>query len=73
MILELIERLAREAEKRGLEFLVIGGQAVIHHGYERMTTDVDSTGRTWSPSSCMRPQVRSDRTRRKTGPTFSNL
>jgi len=41
MILELIERLAREAEKRGVEFLVIGGQAVIHHGYERMTTDVD--------------------------------
>jgi hypothetical protein len=41
MILELIERLAREAEKRGVEFLVIGGHAVVHHGYERMTTDVD--------------------------------
>lgn len=41
MILELIERLAREAEKRGVEFLVIGGQAMIHHGYERLTMDVD--------------------------------
>lgn len=41
MILELIERIAREAEKRGVEFLVIGGHAVVHHGYERMTTDVD--------------------------------
>ena len=41
MILELIERLAREAEKRNVEFLVIGGHAVVHHGYERMTTDVD--------------------------------
>jgi hypothetical protein len=30
MILELIERLAREAEKRGVEFLVIGGHAVVH-------------------------------------------
>jgi hypothetical protein len=41
MILEFIERLAREAEKRSIDFLVIGGPAVIHHGYERMTTDID--------------------------------
>jgi hypothetical protein len=32
MILELIERLAREAEKRGVEFLVIGGHAVVRPG-----------------------------------------
>jgi hypothetical protein len=32
MILELIEHLAREAEKRGAEFLVIGGHVVVHHG-----------------------------------------
>ena len=41
MTLELIERLSGEAGKRGLEFLLIGGQAVIHHGYPRMTIDVD--------------------------------
>lgn len=39
--LELIERLVREAERRGVEFLVIGGQAVVHHGYERLTMDGD--------------------------------
>ncbi len=41
MTLELIERLSGAAGKRGLEFLLIGGQAVIHHGYQRMTIDVD--------------------------------
>jgi len=41
MILELIERLSNEAGKRGLDFLLIGGHAVIHHGYPRMTLDVD--------------------------------
>ena len=42
--LELIERLTSEAEKRGLEFLLIGGQAMIQHGYERLTLDVDFLG-----------------------------
>ncbi len=41
MTLELIERLTSEAGKRGLEFLLIGGHAVIQHGYQRMTVDVD--------------------------------
>lgn len=41
MILELIERLAREAGKHDLDFLIIGGHAVAHHGYARMTLDVD--------------------------------
>ena len=41
MTLEFIERLTSEAGKRGLEFLLIGGHAVIQHGYQRMTVDVD--------------------------------
>ena len=41
MTLELIERLTGEAGKRGLDFLLIGGHAVIQHGYQRMTVDVD--------------------------------
>lgn len=41
MIVEFIERLAREASGRGLDFLIIGGHAVAHHGYARMTLDVD--------------------------------
>lgn len=41
MTLELIERLTREAGKRGVDFLVIGGHAVAHHGYERLTLDID--------------------------------
>lgn len=41
MTLELIERLTSEAGKRGLDFLLIGGHAVIQHGYQRLTVDVD--------------------------------
>jgi len=41
MIVELIERLTREAAKQNLEFLLIGGHAVGYHGYARMTLDVD--------------------------------
>ncbi len=41
MILELIERLTREAGSRGLDFLLIGGHALAHHGYIRMTRDID--------------------------------
>ncbi len=44
MTLELIERLSSEAGKWGLEFLLIGGQAMIQHGYERLTLDVDFLG-----------------------------
>jgi len=36
-----MERLAREAARRTADFLVIGGHAVIHHGYVRMTLDID--------------------------------
>ena len=45
MILQLIERLTREASSQGLDFLLIGGQAVIHHGYVRMTLDLDLLAR----------------------------
>ncbi len=41
MILELIDRLAREAAKLELEFLLIGGHAVARHGHPRMTLDID--------------------------------
>jgi hypothetical protein len=41
MILEFIERLVRKASGKGLDFLIIGGHAVAHHGYARMTLDVD--------------------------------
>jgi len=41
MTLELIERLTREARGMDVAFLVIGGHAVAHHGYERLTLDID--------------------------------
>jgi hypothetical protein len=37
----LFEQLSQAAAKRGLKFLVIGGHAVIAHGYARTTFDVD--------------------------------
>lgn len=45
MILQLIERLTREAHSGGLDFLLIGGHAVAHHGYARMTLDLDLLAR----------------------------
>lgn len=44
MIIELIERLAREAARHEMDFLVIGGQAMNHLGYQRFTLDVDFMG-----------------------------
>lgn len=44
MILELIERLGTEAGKRGMDFLLIGGQAMMHLGFQRFTLDVDFMG-----------------------------
>lgn len=41
MILELIERLTEEANKRNMDFLLIGGQAVGILGHQRMTMDLD--------------------------------
>ncbi len=41
MILELIERLTEEAKKRSMDFLLIGGHAVISLGHQRMTMDLD--------------------------------
>jgi hypothetical protein len=41
MIQELIDRLTKEAGKRGLDFLLIGGHAVSMLGHSRMTLDVD--------------------------------
>ena len=44
MILELIERLTEEAAERDMDFLLIGGQAMSHLGYQRLTMDVDFLG-----------------------------
>ena len=41
MIQELIDRVTKEAGKRGLDLLLIGGQAVSKLGHSRMTLDVD--------------------------------
>lgn len=45
MILQLIERLTQGATRRGLNFLIIGGHALIHYGYARMTLDLDLLAR----------------------------
>ncbi len=37
----VLEQIEQAAAGRGLEFLVIGGLAVIEHGYPRLTFDVD--------------------------------
>lgn len=44
MILELLERLSREAAERNVDFLLIGGQAMSHLGFQRFTLDVDFMG-----------------------------
>ena len=44
MILELIERLTEEATKRNMDVLLIGGQAMSHLGYQRLTLDIDFMG-----------------------------
>lgn len=41
MILELIERLSKDAAKENLDFLLIGGHAIGLLGHQRMTMDVD--------------------------------
>ena len=51
MILELIEQLSRKAAERGLDFLIIGGHAMAHHGYARLTRDVDLLARETQRSS----------------------
>jgi hypothetical protein len=39
--MSIFDQLSRAAEERGLRFLVIGGHAVIAHGYARTTFDLD--------------------------------
>jgi hypothetical protein len=39
--MDILEQLVSVAHKEGLSFLVIGGHAVIHHGYARTTDDLD--------------------------------
>ena len=44
--MNIIDLIDREARKRGIRFLVIGGHAVNAHGYIRLTADVDILVRT---------------------------
>lgn len=39
----LLARITEEVEARGLEFMLIGGQAVLLHGRPRLTEDIDLT------------------------------
>jgi predicted nucleotidyltransferase len=43
MFEELLEKLAIELDKRGVPYMVIGGQAVLAYGEPRLTRDVDLT------------------------------
>ena len=39
--MNIFEQIAEHAKAAGLNFLLIGGYAVIGHGYPRFTADVD--------------------------------
>lgn len=41
LIMSILQSLSQCAAEKGLKFLVIGGQAVIWHGYSRTTRDLD--------------------------------
>jgi predicted nucleotidyltransferase len=43
MFEELIQKIARELERAGLPYMIIGGQAVLFYGAPRMTKDIDIT------------------------------
>jgi predicted nucleotidyltransferase len=43
MLSELLEKVARGLESRGVPYMVIGGQAVLVYGEPRMTRDIDIT------------------------------
>jgi len=40
-VYETLRRLARRLEEEGLEYALIGGMALVAHGYRRFTEDVD--------------------------------
>ncbi len=37
----LLEKISEALNKRGIEYIVIGGQAVLEYGYARFTNDID--------------------------------
>lgn len=43
MVESLLVRISQELERRGLAYMVIGGQAVLIHGEPRLTRDIDIT------------------------------
>jgi len=40
---DLIKRIAAELSRRQIPYMIIGGQAVLHHGEPRLTKDIDIT------------------------------
>ena len=45
MFQQLLETIALSLEKRGIPYMVIGGQAVLLYGEPRLTRDIDVTSR----------------------------
>ncbi len=43
MFQELLEKIAREIDAKSIEYMVIGGQAVLLYGEPRLTRDIDIT------------------------------
>lgn len=43
MLSHLLEKIARSLEEQGIDYMIIGGQAVLVHGQPRLTQDIDIT------------------------------
>jgi predicted nucleotidyltransferase len=40
---ELLKKIAKSLSKKGIEYMIIGGQAVLIYGEPRLTKDIDIT------------------------------
>jgi hypothetical protein len=54
MFQQLLETIALGLEKRGIPYMVIGGQAVLLYGEPRLTRDIDVTSRILSSTGLSR-------------------
>ena len=41
MFQEILESIALELDRRGISYMVIGGQAVLYYGIPRLTQDIE--------------------------------
>lgn len=41
MLSQLLEKIARSLEEQGIDYMIIGGQAVLVHGQPRLTQAID--------------------------------